>query len=181
MPKANVTLPSGAKVSIEGSTEEVQQLLQVYTEGGSKSPVKKPSSRRASAKRSSGAAASPKAPSVDAARVVNAMKDSDDWDAIEKNVLDKPDQLPRILLPLYSVKTYLKEDQELTSGDVHRITKELGVPVKTPNASAVLSGSGSKYVMAGRSRSRGVPVGYKLSRKGETHFKSLLYPESKDS
>ncbi len=155
MPKADVTLPSGAKISIEGSTEEVQELLQIYTEGGSKSPVEKPSSRKASTKRPSGAAASPKASSVDAARVVNAMKDSDDWDAIEKNVLDKRDRLPRVLMPLYAVKAYLNEDLELTSGDVHRITKELGVPLSQPAASTVLSGSGSKHVMAGRSRVKG--------------------------
>jgi hypothetical protein len=181
MPKADVTLPSGAKISIEGSTEEVQQLLQIYTEGGSTITGKKKSSRKTPAKKPSRSSSSPKPPSVDAARVVNAMKDSDDWDAIEKNILDKRDRLPRVLLPLYAVKTYLKEDQELTSGDVNRITKELGVPVTQPNASKVLSGSGSKYVMGGRSRVKWVPVGYKLSRRGEAHVKSVLYPESVDS
>ena len=179
MPKADVTLPSGAKISIEGSTEEVQQLLQMYSEGGSRQPRKRTPAKTAAAKKST--TSTPKVPSIDAARVVNAMKDSDDWDAIEKNILDKSDRLPRVLLPLYAIKTYLKEDQELTSGDVNRITKELGVPVSQPNASSALSGAGSKYVMAGRSRVKGVPVGYKLSRRGEAHVRSVLYPESSNS
>ncbi len=180
MPKADVTLPSGAKISIEGSTEEVKKLLRVYSEEPSTTSGKKKLSRKTSTQKSSRAASTPKVLSVDPAKVVNAMKDSDDWDAIEKNILDKPDRLPRVLLPLYAVKTYLKEDQELTSGDVNRITKELGVPVRQPDASKVLSGSGSKYVMAGRSRVRGIPVGYKLSRRGEAHVKSVLYPEPAD-
>ena len=80
----------------------------------------------------------------------------------------------RILLPLYIVHEYYGNSIGLTSGDVSKITTDLGVPVQTPNASRTLSGTASRYVIGDSVRKKGQPVRYKLSRRGVQFIKEVI-------
>jgi hypothetical protein len=110
----------------------------------------------------------------DISRIINQIKNCDDAEIIEAKVLDKVGQVNRILLPLYIVHEYLDNTYSLTSGEIGQITTDLGIPVQQPNASRILSGTASKYVIGDKVRKKGQPVRYKLSRSGVQYFKEVL-------
>lgn len=62
----------------------------------------------------------------------------------------------------------------LTSGEVAKITTDLGIPISQPNASRTLSGTASKYVIGDKVKMKGQPVRYKLSRRGVKYIQEVL-------
>jgi hypothetical protein len=108
------------------------------------------------------------------ADIVREVKDCDEAEQIEKNVLDKTSQVNRTLLPLYIVHDCMENKHALTSGDVSKVTAQLGVRISTANASNTLSTTASRYVMADTMRKPGVPVRYKLSRRGQQYMKAVV-------
>lgn len=175
-------LPNGTRVDIEGTTEEVAHLLATVGQAGGASQTKTPRSsavrkkarRAARANGSKRAKTSSDQPAVDIAAIVNAVKNCDEADAIEEKILDKTSQVDRTLLPLYVMHEYIEGKLGLTSGDINRVTTQLGIPISTANASSTLSGTASRYVMADSVRKKGVPVRYTLSRKGAQYVKGIL-------
>lgn len=178
MAKARITLPNSTRVEIEGAVEEINRLLQLYSGGETETKHHETSGRGAVAttrtekKRSKG-----ETPEIDLAGIVNKIKTCDDADSIESKILDSREVLPRVLLPLYVVQKEFKSTQALTTGDISKITKELGVFVKTSNVSSTISSDGSKYVMGDTVRRRGQPVKYQLNRRGIQFFEKLLKGE----
>ncbi|MDY6948270.1 MAG: hypothetical protein SXG53_21390 [Pseudomonadota bacterium] len=187
MAKASILLPNGTKVDIDGSAEEVASLLRLYGEGGKEElpgaktqvlKVKRPrrnSARRGEAKAAGAAKAG--VPSTDPtllAQIANIVKTCEEAEAIEEKILDKTSQVDRTLLPLYIVHDYFKNEHGLTSGDINKITTQLGIPISTANASNTLSGTASRYVMADSVRKQGVPVRYKLTRRGQKYVKAVI-------
>ena len=172
MARASITLPNGTVVTIEGTPEEVQQLLKHYGDtGGKQAPVK--SARKAGSPRKPARAASVQEKSpVDLAAIVNLVKTCDE--AIESTILDRSSQVNRTLLPLYVVHEYMNAHVGLSSGDVSRVTRDLGVPITQPNASRTLSTTASKYVMGDGVRKKGSIVRYKLSRRGLQYLKAVI-------
>lgn len=71
-----------------------------------------------------------------------------------------------MLLPLYIVHRFFSGSPGLTSGDIQKITKQLGVPVAVANASNALSDTARGYVDGDKVRRRGSAVRYKLVRRG---------------
>jgi len=172
MAKAHLTLPNGTQVSIEGTPEEVHRLLNLTRGTGSEAKVRAGAmKKRKSAGAKSDAA---EATQPDLAQIVNLAKDCNEAKAIEKNILDRISIVDRVLLPLYILKKHGRSPHGLTSGEVSKITKELGVPVSQPNASTALSGAASKYVMGDKVRRRGQPVRYRLSRRGERYLAAVI-------
>lgn len=175
MAKATLTLTNGTSVVIEGSPEEVHHLLSLY---GGDSPQSTTETRRRARKKSS----PKKAPVAkaragdqpDLADIVNLIKTCDEAESIEEQILDRASQVNRILLPLYVVHEYLDNAFGLTSGEVSKITTNLGVPVLAPNASRTLSSTASRYVVGDSVRKQGKPVRYKLHRRGARYFKSVI-------
>jgi hypothetical protein len=182
MARASITLPNGTVVTIEGTPEEVQKLLEQY--GTVSSHRAKPP--RGLAKTRSRRAAAPHPadrqdkPAVDLTAIVNLVKTSDEAEAIESTILDRSSQVNRTLLPLYVVHEYLDASVGLSSGDVSRVTRDLGVPVSQPNASRTLSTTASKYVMGDGVRKKGAVVRYKLSRRGLQYLKAVIGGSSGD-
>lgn len=182
MAKATMILPNGTKVDIEGTTEEVTQLLATVGQGGGARQLTPSHSHRAKKKARRGARADGLAnaksgneqSAVDITAIVNEVKNCDEADVIEEKILDKTSQVDRTLLPLYIVYEYIESKVGLTSGDINRVTKQLGIPISTANASRTLSGTASRYVMADSVRKKGVPVRYSLSRKGAQYMKGIL-------
>lgn len=110
----------------------------------------------------------------DLAKIVNLVKDCNEAEEMEAQILDRSGQVNRVLLPLYIVHEYMGNEIGLTSGDVNKVTTELGIPIGIANASTTLSKTASKYVMGHTTRKKGQPVRYKLSRRGVQYFKSIL-------
>jgi hypothetical protein len=77
-------------------------------------------------------------------------------------------------LPLYIVHEHLGNAFGLSSGEVTKVTTDLGVPVSQPNASRTLSGTAAKYVIGDRVRKKGQPVRYKLSRRGVQYLQAVI-------
>lgn len=105
--------------------------------------------------------------------IVNKIKNVDNSEIIDRNILDQPAMAGRILLPFYICYEYFP-DQSLTSGDIAKITSELRVGIKTPNISNALSKELGKYLEADATRKKGRVIRYRLNRKGANFFESLL-------
>jgi hypothetical protein len=172
MAKASIELPNGTAVVIEGTPEEVHKLLEFY--GGSTS--KRSTTRKGKAK-SAGRTASERIRAQsepDLAEIINLIRNSEDADKIETNILDRTSQVNRVLLPLYIIQEHMDNAFGLTSGDISKITADLGIPVQAPNVSNTLSGTASRYVMPDKLRKRGQVVRYKLSRRGVKYLTSVI-------
>lgn len=88
--------------------------------------------------------------------------------------MDRPAQVNRTLLPLYIVHEHLDNAFGLTSGEVTKVTTNLGIPISQPNASRTLSGTAAKYVIGDKVKIKGQAVRYKLSRRGIQYMKQVL-------
>ena len=163
--------------------EEIGRLLEIY--GGDsgialpkKGKTPKKTSREKSRARKN--ATESDTNEVDLAEIVNQSKQCDDAEAIEEHVLDKDDQVNRVLLPLHVLREHIGSTAELTSGEIHKVLKELGTPISQPNVSRTLSGPASLLVMGDTVRKKGVPVKYRIGRRGTTHMKKVLAGKAKD-
>lgn len=179
MAKASLKLPNGTVVTLEGTPEEVKDLLELYggegqpasrTSSSTRRPASRPKVRGRVAKSSEGNQDG----KPDLNEIVTLAKDCDEAEAIETQVLDRTAQVDRTLLALYIVHEYLENAFGLTSGEVKKITTDLGIPISQPNASRTLSGTASKYVIGDKVKVRGQPVRYKLSRRGVKYMKEVL-------
>ncbi|CAN0493717.1 unnamed protein product, partial [Phaeothamnion confervicola] len=132
MAKASIELPNGTSITIEGTPEEVRKLLEYY---GADSTARVENSKgKKRTKKLAIAAKEPKANEhLDLADIVNLIRNSDEAEKIETAILDRTSQVNRILLPLYIVHEEMGNAFGLTSGDISRITTNLGIPVQTPN------------------------------------------------
>jgi hypothetical protein len=194
MAKATIQLPNGTTVNIDGTPEEVAHLLGIYghaqaTPPGTKSKrtrSKAPVTRRSKGRRTP--SSQPKADgnggtglnSAQLTEIVNAVKNCNEADAIEKKILDKTSQVDRTLLPLYSVHEFLDTKHALTSGEISKITTQLGIPISQANASRTLSSTASRYVMSDSVRKKGTASRYTLSRRGQQYLKAVITGQSNE-
>jgi hypothetical protein len=185
MAKAALTLPNGTVVQIEGTTEEVRALLDVYGTGAASAqrPVAAVATAVARGRRRSKKpqlAAQPTAEDAtggaapNLAEIVNSVKTCEEAENIEKQILERVSQVDRTLLPLYMVHEHFGNRVGLTSGEINKITADLGVPVSQPNASRTLSSTAQKYVIGDVVRVKGQTVRYKLHRRGVNYLKAVI-------
>jgi hypothetical protein len=175
MATAKLVLPNGASVTIEGTPEEVHQLMQLYASTnaavkGGGAPRRAPASQDESP-------AEPRTPQFEGdviAAVVNQIKSSSSAEAIESKILDQRSQMNRILLPLFIINMEMNDEFGLTSGEIAKVTRQLGVPVGQPDVSKILAKEAARYVLGDSARTPGRPVRYKLSRRGVQYVESLL-------
>ena len=156
MVKASLTLPNGTVVEIEGSTQEVKELLAFYGGGAGRDATssKKPAAKKPKVKKAASSSTT-ESNATDITEIVNLVKSCDEAEDIEARILDKSSQVDRVLLPLYVVHEHLDNSHALSSGDVTAVTTQLSVPVAQPNASRTLSGTASKYVIGDTTRKGG--------------------------
>jgi len=178
MAKAKLTLPDGTIVTIDGTPEEVHRLLSLYGSGtepkvSATNPGREKSKKKV-VKPKSPKTKSPEDDTVDPMTIVNLIKNCDEAEEIEAEILDHTSQVNRTLLPLYIVHEHLDNAQSLTSGDINNICTDLGVPVGQPNVSRTLSGTASRYVIGDAVRKKGKAVRYKLARRGVQYMKDVL-------
>jgi hypothetical protein len=175
MPKASLTLANGTVVTIEGTALEVHELLSFY------SATPNPGRDTANAQPVSPARQKSTIPvedesgaEIDLMSIVNYVRSCDEAEGIEVHILDQSDQLARVLLPMYIAFEHMGNAHGLTSGQISKVTVQLGVPVQQPNVSRTLSGAAAKYVIGDTVRRNGQAVRYKLSRRGHAHVKEII-------
>lgn len=168
MAKATIELANGGVVTIEGTPEEVQQLLEIY--GGSPAGT----SGKVTSVATEPTVDAPPSDEPDLAQIVNLIKTSDEAEQIEEHILDKASAINRVLLPLYIIHEYLENRYGLTTVQISQITTDLGVRILRQNAYRALTGSGSGYVVADRVRRRGVGAKYQLNRRGVKYLKTVI-------
>jgi hypothetical protein len=102
--------------------------------------------------------------SVDVPGVVADIHDADNYADIEKHVLNKRAELPRILLVCHFAHEH--GHAWLTTGDIEALTDQLGMKISQANASNCISAN-RKYFTAGTVRKKGTKVPYKINRQGK--------------
>lgn len=112
---------------------------------------------------------------LDVAGLVAHIKDAEDYDDVETNIIDKRDVLAKIIMCLHYAAEYL-DDPHLTTGQIEAITNQLGIKIALSNASNKIT-SNQRYFTGKTVRRPGQAVPYKLNRKGENAFKKYLKGE----
>lgn len=163
MVKATLTLRNGTILTVEGVDEEVKRLIAFYDSAASRTEERK--------------AAVPVAGETGIATIVNAIKSCDDAEHIEKNILDKANEANRALLPLYVLYRSHPESPGLTTGEISAVTKELGVLVSSQHVWRAIRRA-SKLVFGDTLNKPGVPVRYKLNRRGADHIRRVIAGEA---
>jgi hypothetical protein len=116
---------------------------------------------------------------IDIAKLVNELKDSDEFSTLEKTVLDQPDLLRRILLALDMYRKVYGEAGGMTSGEIARFYGQLNIKIGVPNVSTALSDRASNFVMTDQVRTKGAILRYRLSRSGTQAATDLTKVEAK--
>ena len=105
--------------------------------------------------------------------IVNKVGNCEESEEIQSNVLDKKSMEAKILLCFYISYKYFK-NRWLNSGDIEKITSELGVKITTGNVSNKIKDL-RQYFESGTTRKQGQPTPYRLNRKGSKHFGETLF------
>jgi len=177
MAKSRITLPNGTEVTIDGTPAEIAQVLALYSPGGGKpliAPVRKPTKTRDKKTRNPVAEESSGDRIIE---IVNAAKDSDEAENIERNILDRSSQVDRALLPIYLSHKHLGHKDGLTTGEISKVLANLGVKVAASNISHTVVGAARNYVMGDKTRKSGQAVRYGLSRKGLLYIEGVIRAE----
>lgn len=105
--------------------------------------------------------------------IKNKILDCEENDSIESKILDKSDMEGRILLCFYISYIYF-ENNWLTTGDVQKITADLGIKLTAGNISNKITGKLKKYLESGTVRKKGQPTPYRFNRNGLKRVKEIL-------
>lgn len=109
---------------------------------------------------------------IDPKRIVEVAKNSDRYKTIKKNILDKSNQLNRILLAFhYARATY--GDRGFSSGTIEEVTKGFGKVIRRSNIAAQIKNN-SDLFDADQEPRRGVTVKYELTPKGRSTIEELI-------
>ncbi|MEO6014329.1 MAG: hypothetical protein ABIQ30_12210 [Devosia sp.] len=171
MPTAKIELANGTTISIEGDVADVERVARVFSNPPGVVPQSLPKKRGQSRLP---ATDGPEMEFVDIPGLVRAIRDCDDAQAIEERILDQRDNLNLVLLPIFILNWQIDEQKGLTSGDVSRVTDQLGVKVLTSNASKMLSGKARAYVSGDTVRKKGSAVRYKMTRRGIAYMRGVI-------
>jgi hypothetical protein len=171
MAKANFSFPNGTVVHIDGSTDEIERLIAFYS-GSRLREVADASAPGRSPVRPASPTGEGTQP--DLIEIVNLIRSCDESQRIESAILDRPNVLHRVLLPMFVVHAQKQNAFGLTSGEINKVTVELGVPVSQPHVSTCLSGAARVYVIGDKMRVKGHAVRYRLNRRGVQYIEQIL-------
>jgi len=175
MAEAKIKLPNGTEVAISGSPEEIAKVVSLYNDAESASAPSahsRPNRRIETSTGQTGDADNPSA--IDLAAIINTINDCDEAELIERNVLDHSDIVNRILMCLFINEKYFHSIPPMTTGDISKILRQLGVPVSTANVSKAISRKANSYIMYDGIRTKGAVIRYSLNRRGLQYLEGLL-------
>lgn len=176
MAKARFTTSKGTIVDIDGTLDEIQKFLGIYESTIQKELLGGKSKKKLKFEQKKESIVS----EDHILQIVNTIKDCDEAKAIEENIIDRNSQVDKVLLPLYIVHEHMSNKVPLQSGEISKITGDLGIRIKQPNVSKILSETASRYVMGDKVRKAGQPVKYKLNRKGLKYIKGVITGKQDD-
>lgn len=107
-----------------------------------------------------------------ALNIINKVGDCKESEQIKSKVLDTRSQEAKLLLCLYISYKYFS-NQWLNSGDMEKITSELGIKIDVRNITNKLKEI-RQYLESGSTRKNGQPTPYRLNRKGVNRFEEIL-------
>lgn len=110
--------------------------------------------------------------------IVNKIRECDESEKIQTNVLDKTNMEGKILLCFFISQKYFK-NAWLTTGDIEKITSVLGIKIAIGNVSNKIKGGLRQYLESGAVRKQGQPTPYRLNRKGVKRFEEIIYEKEK--
>lgn len=105
-------------------------------------------------------------------QIVNKIGDCDEATTIQERVLDQRGAERRILLPFYISHKYFN-NAWLTSGDVEKITSDLGVKIDIKNVSNYLV-TYRRYLESNAVRKKGQSTRYRMNRSGSKRFEDII-------
>jgi hypothetical protein len=111
--------------------------------------------------------ADPKDNVPDAVEVANAIKEHSDYAMIQARVLHAGSRWRKVALILWACNRFL------TSGDIHRILRELGDKIDQPGVSNLLRDNQAELQASG-SRGKGKTVAYRLTSRAHKDFSDWL-------
>ncbi|WP_411819539.1 hypothetical protein ABFZ85_12140 [Hyphococcus formosus] len=172
MPSAEITLKDGTNITINGSTEEVARILSLYKSAGSQTKKRSVSPN----KKQDCSTKSSESPNqeIDLAAMANIIRDCDQAEVFEAKILDQQDVVNRILMCLYVNKKYFSDHPPMTTGEISKLLKQLGIPVATANVSTAISRKAKAFVMTDAVRTKGAIIRYELNRRGMQHFEEII-------
>lgn len=171
MAKSDITLPDGTNITIEGSPEEIAKVISLYG-GSARQDASRDTKKQTSVRTPKNSSNQDKKDMV--LEVVNSIKNADDIEEIEKRILEKSSQVDRVLLPLYIIMRDFDNGFSLSSNDIYRILKELGINMALPNIIKTLKGSALKYVVADKATKKNQSTPFKISIRGKKYIEELL-------
>lgn len=163
------------EIEVEGAREDVDDLLATWwtaraaskNSGAPKKPAKKPAAKKRGT--TSQSAPNPHAQEgVPVAAIVNAIHEADNYEAIETHILNKRGAAARILLCFVFAKQL--GVQSLRTSDVEAITDGLGVKLHATNVAKSIREGLRKYLSADGVTRPGVPMNYKINRRGRQAY-----------
>lgn len=110
--------------------------------------------------------------------IVNKVGDCDESEEIQSKVLDQRSAEGKILLCFYISYKYFK-NVWLTTGDIEKITSDLGTKIAVGNVSNKIKKELRQYLESGTARKQGQPTLYRLNRKGVRRFEEIIYGKEK--
>ena len=172
MAKATLKLMNGTLVTIEGTVQEIEKLLQIY------SGTTEPETPKHTTKEKNDVV--PPKSTADMMEIINFIKTCDEAEAIEKQILDRTSEVNRVLLPLYIIHEHLKNAYGLSPTEIANNTTELGIRVSRQNALRAVKFTGARYVISDKPRKKGTASYYKLNRRGVQYMKLVIAGSSNE-
>lgn len=165
------------EIEVEGSRKDVNELLDNWYhsfESGNDIPSKSGDAlKKKTAKKGKRRAknnlkiASVDNSAVSVVQLANKIKNVDNYKKYETTILHKSNAWNKVRFVLGMT------DDELTSGDIHRTLKELGIRISTSNVSTTLK-SHTSDVFTDKVRSKGAILKYTLTGKAKKDFNEFL-------
>ncbi len=106
-------------------------------------------------------------------KITNKIGDCEESNDIQNKILDKRDRGGRVLLCLYISYKYFN-NAWLTTGDIEKITSELGVKIEISNVNKSIKSLRS-YIENGSVRKKGQPTPFRLNRNGIKRFEEIIH------
>ncbi len=108
--RAKITVTDDSGQTFEGECDLVPEVRRDGTPRTRPAPPPAADTRQGTAEETA----------IDLAEIVRLVKNSDEAEAIERNILNRSSQVGRTLLPLYIVREYLKNAFGLLSGEISK-------------------------------------------------------------
>ena len=154
------------------------ELLDVKPVSSTSTSVKKKSSKSNKTSTNSSEESGQLEGEIDVSGVVNLINESDDHEAIDAHALSKAAQLPRVIMCMKFSSDLGAEF--LTTGDIQKITDQLGVKLKHQNVGTCIKKNQKYFTADGVRKPGGTAVKYKLNRKGQAAYNKIIAGEKID-